>query len=387
MIKFPKKAEDCCGCTACASICSQGAITMGPDKLGFLYPKLDKSKCVNCGLCDNVCAFNEHYDSSNNLKELEAYGARHKNIDEVMSSRSGAAFVAISDRILELGGVVYGVGFTDHFRVAHKRATNKQQRDEFKGSKYVQSDLTGIFHQVKKDLRSGLYVLFSGTPCQTAGLNSYVGNRLREKLYLIDIVCHGVPSPAVWKDYITFLEKRYNDVIVGINFRDKQHFGWSAHKETFRFSKNPEEAKTFRPLFYRHVMFRYSCNNCHYCNLIRPSDLTLGDFWGWEKIDPSINKDDNGLSLILVNSEKGRYLWEYAKKDLYTIPVNINDCIQPNMKYPPVIHKNRKKFEKDYIKKGFDYAFYHDYSLPTKSEKIKKRVEQIIEKLLKINIK
>lgn len=174
MIKI-NNPSDCCGCTACASICAHDAISMEPDALGFLYPKVDTSKCVECGLCEKVCQFNDNYDRSLNLKKPIAYAARHKDINEIMKSRSGAAFVAISDYVLEQGGVVYGAGYKDHFRVAHKRATTKKERDEFRGSKYVQSDLTGVFRQVKEDLKNGLTVLFSGTPCQTAGLNAFVG--------------------------------------------------------------------------------------------------------------------------------------------------------------------------------------------------------------------
>ena len=151
MISIKDKSQ-CCGCSACASICNKNAITMKPDILGFLYPVVDIDKCVNCGLCEKVCAFNNKYDISLNLPKPVAYGVRHKDIDEVMRSRSGAVFVALSDKILEQGGVVYGAGYTDHFRVVHKRAVTKNMRDEFRGSKYVQSDMNTVFLQVKKDL-------------------------------------------------------------------------------------------------------------------------------------------------------------------------------------------------------------------------------------------
>ena len=234
MIKIIDKNK-CCGCTACASACSHDAITMQPDVLGFLYPVVDTSKCVDCGLCDKVCAFNDDYDCSLNLSQPTAYGARHKDMNEVATSRSGAAFIAVSDYILENGGVVYGAGYTDHFRVVHKRATTRAQRDEFKGSKYVQSDLAGVFRQVKEDLRAGLTVLFSGTPCQTAGLHSYVGRKLRDNLILVDIVCHGVPSPYIWRDYLIYLEKKRGAEIVHVDFREKTQSGWLAHKEAFKF--------------------------------------------------------------------------------------------------------------------------------------------------------
>ena len=237
MIKI-QKPSDCCGCSACASICNYDAITMQPDALGFLYPVVDESKCTNCGLCEKVCAFNDNYDTSLNFPEPIAYGARQINIDEVMKSRSGAVFAAIADYVLKQGGIVYGVGYTDHFRVVHKRATTKEECDEFRGSKYVQSDLNGTFRQVKKDLKDGLTVLFSGTPCQTSGLNSYIGKKLRTNLILIDLVCHGVPAPYIWRDYIALLEKQQGSPITWVNFRDKSQFGWRDHRdhrETFKF--------------------------------------------------------------------------------------------------------------------------------------------------------
>lgn len=234
MIRITNPA-DCCGCTACASICAHNAISMKPDALGFLYPFVDKDKCTDCGLCEKVCAFHENYDKSLNLPKPNAYAARHKDMKEVETSRSGAAFIAISDYIIENGGVVYGAGYAEHFRVVHKRSTTKVERNEFKGSKYVQSDLNGVFQQVKKDLKDGLIVLFSGTPCQTAGLHSFVGKKLRENLFLIDIVCHGVPGPFLWRDYLNYLEKKNGSSICYVNFRDKKMFGWRAHKETFKF--------------------------------------------------------------------------------------------------------------------------------------------------------
>lgn len=348
---------DCCGCTACASICAHDAITMKPDTLGFLYPVVDKEKCLDCGLCERVCAFNNNYDTSLNLEKPLAYAARHKNMNEVETSRSGAAFIAISDYILEHGGVVYGAGYTDHFRVVHKRATNKDERNEFKGSKYVQSDMTGVFRQVRKDLRDGFKVLFSGTPCQTSGLNSYIGKRLRENLFLVDIVCHGVPSPYMWRDYIAYLEKKQGSPIVLVNFRDKQKYGWTAHKETFKFQNGWLGKMSFTYLFYKHIMFRKSCGNCHFTNTKRPSDITIADFWGWEKTDPAFNADNKGVSLVLLNTEKGRKLFETVQDRMNTIPADLDKCLQPNMINPTEIHPKRNQFEKDYGKKGFRYVY------------------------------
>lgn len=367
-----KDPSMCSGCTACASICPRDAISMQPDVMGFLYPQVDKEKCIECGACERVCAFNDHYDTSMNLPQPEVYGARHKDMREVETSRSGAAFIAISDYILENGGVVYGAGYTDHFRVVHKRATTKEERDEFKGSKYVQSDLRGVFRQVKKDLKDGLTVLFSGTPCQTAGLNSYIGKKLRENLYLVDIVCHGVPGPYMWRDYLAYLEKRQGAEIYWVNFRDKQKFGWAAHKETFKFV-NGGGKMSFTYLFYQHIMFRHSCGVCHYTNTKRPSDITLADFWHWQKTDSNINLDDKGLSLILINTEKGKKLFEAAKVDLNVISARLEDCMQGNMQRPSPIHPKRMKFEEDYKKHGFEYVL-NKYGRDSKLDKLKKKL-------------
>lgn len=379
MIQIKDKA-DCCGCTACASICPKDAITMEPDTLGFKYPKVDLDKCIDCGLCEKVCAFNDNYDKSLNLKEPEIYAARHKNMHEIETSRSGAAFIAISDYILENGGIVYGVGYKDHFRVAHKRATTKEERNEFKGSKYVQSDLDGIFRHVKEDLKQGNTVLFSGTPCQTAGLNSYIGKKLRENLVLVDIVCHGVPSPYIWRDYLAYIEKKYKNEVLKVNFRDKTRIGWSGHIESFVFENGEKiESKIYTDLFYKHIMLRPSCGNCHYTNFKRPSDITLADFWGWEKTDPNINIDDKGISLIFVNTGKGCVLLDKIKDRTTIIPTEMENCIQPNLKHPTKFNPKWNSFEQEYKRKGFGYILktYHN-----KNNMIVKKILKIVQRLL-----
>lgn len=383
MIKISNPA-DCSGCTACASACAHDAITMRPDALGFLYPEVDATRCTNCGLCEKVCAFHDDYDKTLNLPQPLAYGARHKDMNEVATSRSGAAFIAISDYILEKGGVVYGAGYSDHFRVVHKRATTKEQRNEFKGSKYVQSDLTGVFRQVKQDLKAGLVVLFSGTPCQTAGLHSYVGRRLRDNLFLVDIVCHGVPGPYIWRDYLTYLEKKHGSEICYVNFRDKDEFGWAAHRETFKFVKMGGGKMTFTFAFYKHIMFRHSCGSCKYTNLQRPSDITIADFWGWQKTDPTINADDKGLSLVLCNTEKGRQLFDAVKERMTVIPAELENCLQPNLQHPSEIHPQRMDFERDYARKGFVYAMkkYGDLGWRYKMKVYVSRLKRVIKRII-----
>ncbi|MDE6291475.1 MAG: 4Fe-4S dicluster domain-containing protein, partial [Muribaculaceae bacterium] len=181
--------RECSGCSACYAICGRNAIEMKDDSLGFKYPDVDPEKCVECGLCEKVCAFNDDYSTPDNYEQPLAIGGRHNNIKEVDKSRSGGIFAALSDVILSDGGVIYGAGYDSSFRVMHKRATSAAERDELRGSKYVQSDMGDVFRQVESDLKANRNVLFSGTPCQTAGLSSFL--KLRkvncDRLLICDI--------------------------------------------------------------------------------------------------------------------------------------------------------------------------------------------------------
>lgn len=346
-----KNKQDCCGCTACASICPVNAIVMKADALGFLYPSVDTAVCIGCNKCDKVCAFLQP-NLGNSLPD--AYGVRHKKIEEVEKSRSGAAFAAISDCILEKGGVVYGVGYDTHFRVKHKRADCKGQRDEFRGSKYAQSDMTGILAMVKQDLKEGRVVLFTGTPCQIAALDSYLPDNLKQGLMTIDIVCHGVSSPKVWDDYLTYLEKKEKQEIIKVDFRDKGIFGWSGlHKESFIFAD--DKKRTYDYTYYSDIIIRPSCSNCHFTSTHRVSDITLADFWGWKKLCPEFADDDKGYSLVLINTTKGNELFQSISDDVLFKKVNLMQCIQPNMQHATEADNLHEKFVIDYERKGFEY--------------------------------
>ncbi|MBO5864556.1 MAG: Coenzyme F420 hydrogenase/dehydrogenase, beta subunit C-terminal domain [Bacteroidaceae bacterium] len=369
--------KDCCGCTACQSICPQDAISMKPDNLGFLYPVIDKSKCTECNLCSKVCSFNKNY-KKNTAEEIEVYAVRHKNITEIENSRSGAMFIAITDYIIDNGGVVYGAGYKGHFVVTHKRATSKEERDEFRGSKYVQSELNGIFRSVKNDLKAGLLVCFSGTPCQTSGLRSYLEITRTDStnLIIVDIVCHGVPSPFIWKDYLELTEKQHKGVAVSVSFRDKGDLGWTAHKESFIINDKKVVCNTYTNLFYKHIMFRHSCQVCHFTNTTRPSDITLADFWGWEKVDSDFNKDDKGASLVLLNSTKGKEIFEKIKHNIYYIKTDIDKALQPNLQQPSAVSPQRMEFESDYSQKGFKYIL-KKYNKARKQNKITELIHKI----------
>ena len=355
MIEIDNK-QDCSGCSACYAVCAKDAITMKEDALGFKYPLVDTQKCVGCSLCEKVCAFNGHYSTPENLDTPLAFGARQKDIKEVDNSRSGGIFAALSDVVLSEGGVVYGAGYDFSFRVVHKRATTSVERDELRGSKYVQSDMGDVFRQVIDDLKEGRKVLFSGTPCQTAGLTSLLRLKKinRDNLLVCDIVCHGVPSPFIWKDYLKYIEEKEGKKIIDVNFRDKKKFGWKAHKESYQMEDaNAITADTFTYIFYRHIMFRRSCEVCHYTNLRRTGDITLADFWGWQKSNPTANNDDRGLSLLLINTKKGISYFDRIHDRITSFPVSIENALQPNLQHPSIVHPKRMQFENDYERYGF----------------------------------
>jgi coenzyme F420-reducing hydrogenase beta subunit len=355
-MRIDKHKDDCCGCTLCSTICPKNAITMKPDALGFLYPMIDDSLCIDCGLCEKYCAFSPNYKTDNRLATPLAYGGRHKDLTEVAKSQSGAAFVVLSDYILSLGGVIYGAGYKDHFRVAHKRAVNAEERDEFRGSKYVQSDMTGIFDAIRTDLDNNNIVMFSGTPCQTAAVSScFAKHKNRDNLYLMDLVCHGVPGPFVWRDYLNYLEEQQGDKLTKVNFRDKSYKGWHAHVESFTYSH--AYTYTYTYLFYSHINLRYSCANCPYTNLRRTSDVTVADFWGVEKSKAArLGEDNKGCSLFIVNTPKGMDWFEKINRNLDYIQVGLDEILQPQLCHPAKLHKNRDVFENDFNVHGFSFV-------------------------------
>lgn len=252
---------------------------------------------------------------------------------------------------------MYGAGYADHFRVVHKRATTKEECSEFKGSKYVQSDMNTVFRQVKQDLKAGLVVLFSGTPCQTAGLNSYIGKAQRKNLILIDIICHAVPSPSIWKDYLGYTESKFKSNVIKLEFREKS-IGWNQpHMESFTFTDNSiHKDFLLRYLFYSGLISRPSCEHCKYCNLSRPSDLTIGDFWGYEKVVPKMNTDNKGISLVICNTDKGCSFFRECSYMLHTKHVDLMNSLQPNLQHPSSVDPRWHQFAKDYQKRGFLYV-------------------------------
>lgn len=222
---------------------------------------------------------------------LETYAVIHKSDTIRMMSRSGGVFTAISDYILEQGGVVYGVVLNGNFSAVHVRATNKELRDKMRGSKYIQSDMQQSFENIRNDLQKGNWVLFSGTSCQVAGLKNYL-EKDYERLLCVDIVCHGTPSLAVWKKYLEYQEHRLQSTILSVDFRNKKEFGWRSHVESIYMENGVTiNSEVFKNLFYGHEILRPSCYVCRYKSITHPGDITIADYWGIEKAAPDL--DDN----------------------------------------------------------------------------------------------
>lgn len=372
-----REKKDCCGCSACADVCPINAIKMESDEEGFLYPKINEDICIRCGKCDKVCGFSPVVKRAMPFTLPRAYGVKHRNDTVRISSRSGAAFVAFSDIILKQGGVIYGAVMHEDFSVSHVRADNYLQRNMMKKAKYVQSSTVGIYPNVECDLKAGKSVLFSGTPCQVAGLLTYLQEKKIDdsKLFCCDLVCHGVPSPAIWNNYVDYIQKKYKRKIIEANFRDKE-FGWDSHCESFVLENCSKKvvSRDYTDLFYDHIMFRPACYNCQFANVYRPGDLTLADFWGIEKNDASFN-DNQGVSLVLVNTAKGMELFEKAKQDFKWFECEITNCIQPTLVKPSTASSRREAFWNDYSKMNFS-DFWKKYTKPlTMPMRLKKIVK------------
>lgn len=371
-----RNKNDCSGCSACIYVCPSNAISMEKDEEGFLYPFIQSEKCVQCGKCDEFCSFKPVIEKD---ALPNAYGLKHKDESIRVTSRSGAAFVAFSDIILDRGGSVYGAVMQDDFTVCHMRAETKEQRNLMKTAKYVQSDMKKIYKEVLNDLKKGKEVLFSGTPCQIAGLLELINekNICRDNLICCDLVCHGVPSPDIWEKYVEYIEYKYNNRIVKANFRDKQ-FGWDSHCESFVLNNGKKiVSRDYTDLFYEHLILRPACHNCYFANINRVGDLTLADFWGIEKNDISFN-DNKGVSLVLINSDRGEKILEEAKNQFEWIKCDVKNCIQPTLVKPSAVSPRREDFWEEYKKEKFS-DLITKYTTPVKMlAKYKRRIKQVL---------
>ena len=355
------KKEDCCGCSACYSICGKQAITMKADEEGFLYPEIDQGRCVDCGRCTTVCPL-IYEGNYKNIDTPRFYVARHISQDVLLESTSGGAFTAISDEILRQKGVIYGADYDEKFRVIHQRAETAEQRDRMRISKYVQSDIEDTYSQIKTDLQKGRMVLFTGTPCQAAGLRGFIGNSpLMDKLYICDLICHSIPSPLIWEEYKQLLERENGGKLVSVQFRSKK-YGWSRENSNKGFlfttdkSSEVKEDDRFYQLFFKvGTITRPSCSKCAFTDIHRVSDLTIADYFGIEKYSPEWF-DPLGVSVILVNSPKGAALFDQCRQELHVEERPKEETLQEQKRLsePSKFPEKRSSFWEDYRCLGFE---------------------------------
>ena len=362
MIEIKEKSQ-CCGCTACSSICPKKAIIMKQDEEGFIYPVIDKSKCVNCGLCDKVCPVK-------NIKkekfEQKAYIVNNKNEEIRRDSTSGGAFTPIAEYVLNRGGVVFGATFDINYKVVHAYVDSKEKLTIFRGSKYVQSFLGDTFKQVKDFLNKSVMVCFSGTPCQIEGLKNFL-QKDYENLITVDVMCHAVPSPLVWKKYLNYeMSKLKGTKIEKVLFRDKSKYGYKYSTMTIKTDKDEYsrgvESDPYLRAFFGDLSDRPSCYDCKFKKQCHASDFTIWDCFVVDNFDKNLD-DDKGTSRILINTEKGKKIFEEIKKNFNFTEVetqslvkNVKEMlhsVETNEKRTQFFKELNKMNESDFFRKWF----------------------------------
>ena len=319
-------SDKCVGCAACASACPTHSITMKEDKEGFLQPRIDKKTCIGCHKCQKTCPIiNKESESKG---ETKAYAAINKDDSVRAKSSSGGIFHALAKWTIEQKGVVFGARFDEKWEVMHDYCETLEGIIPFMGSKYVQSRIGDTYRQARNFLEQGRWVLFSGTPCQLAGLRAFLGKQY-ERLIQVDLICHGVPSPSVWRSYLKDFVT--DGEILSISFRDKEE-GWlhfqnvtTTTTTTTTIREHQMENPYFRG-FLKNVYLRKSCYDCSFKTLHRNTDITLADSWGIDHYCPEMN-DDRGTSLVIIHSKKALQLFTSVANLCYAEIQNLSEAL------------------------------------------------------------
>lgn len=362
MIKLTSK-YDCCGCEACAQRCGHNAISMIRDDEGFLYPNIKHEICVDCGLCEKVCPV---INQAQSQIPLESYAAYNSNEEIRLNSSSGGIFSLLAEYVINNGGVVFGAKFNENWDVIHDYTETIDGISQFRGSKYLQSRIGNCFILAKQILESGRKVLFSGTPCQIAGLKLFL-RKDYPNLLAVDIICHGVPSQIVWNKYLTHLKTQLGEIGF-ISFRSKPH-GWkdfcfyALKKDTPKSESlysafpehelySPHRANDYFKAFLQNYSLRPSCYACPAKQGKSHSDITIADFWGIQHIHPDFD-DNKGCNLTLINSENGYQIFKYV--DCHKIKTDYQQAIKYNPGY--LTDNSEPKYRKYFFKKFDKYGF------------------------------
>lgn len=390
MIKLYDEQSKCCGCSACLNICPKNAISMEESELGTLYPKIDPKLCVECGLCKKVCNFQNRTDYSTKHK---AFAATTKDDEIIMNSTSGGIFTTLAQQFIKDGGYVSGAIYDDDFNVVHIVTNRLSDLKKIQGSKYVQSSTTDVYPKIKKLLNSGEKVLFSGTPCQVDGLYGFLMKDY-DNLITIDIVCHGVPSNKLFKDYLKTICKN-NENIIDVKFRDKTQ-SWGTfgtvtlqNGNSFITKEINGGTSSYYHMFLNNLIFRTSCYSCKYASINRPADITIGDFWGIEKVNSELLKNTElntkkGISLLITNNDKGESYISYNKKCFYMYDTTVEKVSfgNHNLKKPSSKPTKRSTLSNLYRTNNFDGILES-----VKKGMFKEKIKITVKKLIPTNIK
>ncbi len=348
MIKITDKSR-CCGCNACVQSCPKQCITMHEDNEGFLYPHVNQEECIDCGMCEKVCNV---LNQANPNVPYKVLAAQNRNLCKCKNSSSGGVFISIAEKIIREGGVVFGAKFNSKWEVEHCYVENAEALTHLMRSKYVQSRIGNTYTEAEQFLKQGRKVLFVGTPCQIAGLKLYLRKEYTN-LYTADIICHGVPSPGVWRDYL--IESGYNLGLVDINFRDKEGYSWKKYGVSFIYEESKKSSLAKENLFFngfiQNILLRPSCYDCPAKSSKSNSDITLGDFWGIENVSKtSFSKE--GVSMIILNTKHGLDIID--SEDLVLEETSIEESLKHNTSYSKSTSKpsRRESFFKAYTSKA-----------------------------------
>lgn len=395
IILFEDK-KDCCGCGACMNICPKQAITMVEDARGFVYPQIDYDKCIKCGACKRVCGY-QQLPKLNNPKDN--YASATKNDKQLKKSASGGIFAAVAENILKNGGIVYGAAMQYEGKLIPKHIRIDSVKDLIKlqGSKYVQSSIGDCYKNAKADLTDGKQVLFSGTPCQIAGLQKFLGKEY-DNLLTIDIICHGVPNAKMFQDFIATKEKKFNGKIEKFLFRDKSKGQGMTSLFAIRRGNKVEnkiingKVLSFFTLFLKSYTYRENCYSCPFAQKQRVSDMTLGDFWGFHEEYPNLDKkwnlsNEKGVSCIIVNTEKGQKCIEQNKDSLILMKSDFDKIAKHNdqLHTPSKSNPKREIIMNLYQEKGYD-AVEEYYIKNFRIDRLKQNIRGMIPKNLRRNV-